>query len=427
MIIPLPNFFYILSIGFALSFISLFYKEFASLQYLLYSLLFVLSSLDFLLILKKENLILKRIHEKYLSIGVNNIIKIHVENKVKKSFDLVIRDEYPTGFIVSKETMKLKLKPLSYQTLSYYVKPLKKGEYTFLMIYVRVLGRLKLIARQYKFKKESLVRVYPNLIEVKKYFRMVSLNRIEQIGYKKREQGGETEFDFLREYQNGDDYKRINWKASAKKHYPILKVFQKEYNRNVVILLDTGRMMTTRYGYLSKLDFSIDTSLILAAASKRHKDYFGLLAFSDKIISFLPPSGKTNKVLTNILSALYNINPSFSKTDYTLAYKTIKNKIRKNSIIFIFSELYNKIVSRELILFLRLLSKKHRVNIISFEEIEEEAKVNNYSQITRWAIQQDQALEKELIIKDLKKQGINIIRVNADNIKQKVMNTYLAS
>ncbi len=426
MIVPLTNFFYILSIGFLFSGMSFFYKEFISLQYLLYTILFILSLFDFLLILKKKEIIVKRIHEKYISIGVDNSIKILIENKTLKNFNLKIRDEYPAEFSVKNETIKSNLKSLSYLTLSYYVKPFSKGEYTFLSTYIRVIGKLNLVARQYKYKNKTDVKVYPNLVEVKKCLNLVAVNRLEQSGYKKKEHGGETEFDFLREYQNGDDYKSINWKASAKKHYPITKIFQKEYNRNIISLLDTGRMMTTKYGYLSKLDFSIDASLILAAASKKQKDNYGLLAFSNKVISFLHPSAKGNKVLTNILSALYNIKPSFDKTDYNLAYKTLKTKIRKNSCIFIFSELYNKIVSFDLIRFLKLLSNNHKVNFISFEEVEK-AEGGSFSDIAQWTIQQDQIIEKELIIKDLKKRGINVIRVNAENIKQKVIKTYLGS
>ncbi len=426
MIVPLSRFFYLLSVGFILSGLGLINEKIIFLQYMFYSILFFLIFLDFLLIIRKKDINMKREHEKYLSIGVDNIIKISVENKTRKSFKLQVRDEYPVGFIVLKDTMNLNLKALSYYTVSYYVKPLKKGEYDFNIIYVRISGKLGLVARQYKYKISSKVKVYPNLIEVKKYLNLMTRSRIAQLGYKKRLSGGETEFDFLREYQTGDDYKHINWKATAKKNFPIVQVYQKEYNRNILVFLDTGRMMTTMYDYMTKLDFSVDASLILAAASKHQQDHFGLLAFSENIVSFLPPIGKGNKVLTDILAELYNIHPTFSKTDYKLAYKYSKSKIRKNSLIFIFSELYNKVVSKDLIMFLKLLNKNHKVNLISFEEIEDEVKGNDNYEITRWVVQKDQYIEKEGIIRDLKKQGINVIRVNADNIKQKVVNSYLA-
>lgn len=427
MIIPLPNLFYFLSLGFVFTGISFLNKDYLLLQTILYILLLIFCSIDFVTIPKKTRIVPKRIHDKYLSIGANNLVKIKIENTTSKEVQLVIRDEYPYDFEVTNDTLKLKQKPISSSTISYYVKPMHKGEYSFNFIYIRVYGQFKLVSRQYKYNVQTQIHVYPNLIEVKKYLHLISLSRIEQLGYKKRELGGETEFDFLREYQSGDDYKRINWKATAKKRFPISQIYEKEYNRNIIVLLDSGRMMTTKYGLLTKLDSAIDASLILATASTKQKDYFSLLAFSDKIISFLPPTSKATKVLTNILSVLYNIQPVFNKTNYQLAYELIKNRFRKNSVIFIFSELYNRIVSKNLLQVLKLLAQFHKVNFISFEEIETEIKGNTFHEISRWVIQQDQILEKEVIIRDLQKYGINVIRVNANDIKQKVVNTYLST
>ena len=97
------------------------------------------------------------------------------------------------------------------------------------------------------------------------------------------------------------------------------------------------------------------------------------------------------------------------------------------TIIFLFSELYNKIVSKELIGLLKRLALHHKVFFVSFEEIEEEAKGKNYRDVVRRVIQHDGRLEKELIISDLNKHGINTIRVNRANIRQQVVNNYFAS
>ena len=86
---------------------------------------------------------------------------------------------------------------------------------------------MNLIARQYKFYLPTNVKVYPNFVELKKYLNLAAKNRQEQIGYKRGMPGGETEFDFLRKYYPGDSYKKINWKATARKRFPIIKIEQK--------------------------------------------------------------------------------------------------------------------------------------------------------------------------------------------------------
>ncbi len=425
MILPTKKFLLILSSGFILSVTGFFFSELSILQYILYLLLFLFSIIDFLNIVKKNELKIKRIHEKYLSIGIDNQIKISIENFSNKKCFFIIRDEYPEQFEVENDTCNIKLKPLSFGTVSYYVKPLLKGKYNFNNIYIRASGLFGLIYRQYKISLKTSISVYPNIIELRKFLNLISQNRQEQIGYKMRLPGGEIEFDFLRDYQAGDNYKKINWKATAKKRHPIVEVDQKEFNRNILVILDTGRMMTTKYGYLTKLDYAIDTALILAAASIKKNDRFGMLSFSDKINFFLPPS-KSNKVLTSILSTLYETIPTFTKSNYMNAYRFIKNKITKNSILFVFSELYNNIVSKELKEMLQLLAKHHKVRLISFEEIERESLGRNYLEIVQWTLQQSQIIERETIIKDLFYKGIHTIKVNADNIKTLVVNSYLS-
>ena len=95
--------------------------------------------------------------------------------------------------------------------------------------------------------------------------------------------------------------------------------------------------------------------------------------------------------------------------------------------MFVFSELYNSVVSEELVNVLILLSKHHRVHFISFEEWEKEPGGKGHDAVTRWVLQQDQLLEKELIVRDLQKRGIHTIRVNPGDITRQVVNSYLSS
>jgi uncharacterized protein (DUF58 family) len=337
-----------------------------------------------------------------------------------------MRDGYPPDFTAGDDTMHLALPPLSAAEAVYRVKPLRKGACSFGALHVRARGRLGLVARQYRYDLASEASVYPDVMELKKYLRMTTLGRIEQIGYRRREPGGESEFDFLREYRQGDDYKRIHWKATAKKRFPVTSIYELEYNRNVVALLDCGRMMTTRYGYLTKLDYAVNASLILAAAAKYRKDLFGLTVFSDTVVSHVNPK-RDSRLFTGILPALCVAEPDFRRTDYRRTYAFLKNRVRKNSIVFLFSELYNRTVSADLIAMIGMLSRHHSVNFVSFEEKEDEPRGKGQADIARWVLQKDQLLEKEHIILDLARLGVHTVRVNSADITRKVVNSYLAS
>ncbi|PKL05878.1 MAG: hypothetical protein CVV53_07225 [Spirochaetae bacterium HGW-Spirochaetae-9] len=270
------------------------------------------------------------------------------------------------------------------------------------------------------------MRVYPDILELKKYLRMTTLNRIEQLGYRKREPGGENEFDFLREYRSGDDYKRIHWKATAKRRFPVTRIYDREYNRNVVCLLDGGRMMTTRYGLLTKLDYAVNATLVLAAAAKTRKDLFGLTVFADGIRSHVQP-GRGSRLYTGVLPALCAAQAEYIQSDYRGAYAHITERVRKNSILFVFSELYNRIVSEDLTAMLEMLSRRHTVHFVSFEEKEEEDDDDSPEGIARWTLQREQTLEKELIIRELARKGVHTLRVNHEDITRRVVNSYLSS
>jgi uncharacterized protein (DUF58 family) len=425
MIIPSKRFFIIFASGFVFTILGFYFPSLGFLQFIFYGILLIICAIDFFYVPKRRDMEISRKCSKYLSIGVDNPVKISVRNYTGRDSTVLIRDGYPMGFLVEKDTLQSKLTAHGVVTLTYYIKPVKKGEYKFEKVFVRVLGKFGLLFRQYKIPIITDVMVYPNIIEVKKYLKMSQRNRLEQIGYKKRISGGESEFDFLREYQQGDEYRKINWKASARRNFPIVRVDRQEYNRNVMVLVDEGRMMTTRYGFLSKLDYAVDATLVLAASALQNNDHFGFVSFHKEIDNFLAPSRKA-RALTSVLTALYKASPDFVKSDYFNVYRLLKNRLRKNSIIFVFSELYNEVVSRDLVRFLKMLSMRHRVFFISFEEIEREAEGKDLREMTRWALQLEQTVEKETIIRDLSKKGVHTIRVNPENIKQRVVNSYLS-
>ena len=115
------------------------------------------------------------------------------------------------------------------------------------------------------------------------------------------------------------------------------------------------------------------------------------------------------------------------RTDYRRAYAFLSTRVRKNSVIFLFSELYNKIISADLIAMLEMLSRHHSVYFVSFEEREEEPRGKGQADIARWVLQKDQLLEKEEIILGLSRRGVHTIRVTSADITRKVVNSYLAS
>jgi uncharacterized protein (DUF58 family) len=389
---------------------------------------FFLSALaaEFFLLPSLADFDIHRSSDPYLSIGNANRIGLSFDYRGSRKIMLQIRDEYPITFVVENDDLRLEMDAHSRAEVEYLVKPLKKGEYSFERVFFRIKSSLQLLQKQYSPRFTHKAVVYPDIISLKKYLNLLHNDRLAQIGIRKPVPGGENEFSFMKEYQDGDDWRRISWKAMAKRQYPVVRIFEKEYNRNVVALLDAGRMMTSRYDALTKLDHAINVSLILGASVLQKHDRFGVLSFSNEIQSFVAPEAEKN-VLTSILDALCRVEAEYEKTDYVKAYTYLSKKIRRNSIIFVFSELFDRVVSNDLMKMLVLLSRHHKVFVISFEEVEELVNARNREEIARWAVQQQGMLEKESMLRELQKRGVKAIQVNAENIQRNVINAYLSA
>src|SRR5690606_14870605 len=123
------------------------------------------------------------------------------------------------------------------------VRPLRRGDYAFGDINLRWPGPMQLVVRQGAIPAAVGVKVYPNLLDVRRYDLMMRQNRLQEIGLRHTRLPGQgTEFERLREYRPDDEYRRIDWKATARRLRPITIEYQIERSQNIVAVLDTGRM-----------------------------------------------------------------------------------------------------------------------------------------------------------------------------------------
>ena len=199
------------------------------------------------------------------------------------------------------------------------LKPLRRGDYRFGPCHLRYTGVLGMVRRQHRFPIDAPVKVYPNLMEVRKYELLARRDQLFEIGLKNARRLGEgTEFERLRDYEKDDDYRRIYWPATAKLHRPITMDYQPERSQSVIVLLDAGRLMTAPLGPLSKLDYAINTTLLLAYVAIVRGDRVGLLTFADNVTGYFEPDRGRRQFLA-LLEALYKVQPQQVESDYLKA------------------------------------------------------------------------------------------------------------
>jgi uncharacterized protein (DUF58 family) len=212
------------------------------------------------------------------------------------------------------------------------------------------------------------LKVYPNFAPVKKYARLASGHRLEQLGIHHRRRRGEgSEFHQLREFRDGDSLRQLDWKATARMRRLISRDYQDEQDQQVVCLLDCGRRMRALDGDLSHFDHTLAALLLLAEVTQREGDAFGLLTFAGPE-RWLPPR-KTRGALDRLTAAVHDLHPGLQATDYLAAAQAALTRVKKRSLVVLITNLRDE-DDETLGPALRLLRRRHRVILASLREPE---------------------------------------------------------
>lgn len=324
-------------------------------------LLLFLIMLDLKLTQDKADILVERVHDKYLRMGIDNKICIAVENMSNKPLSLVIRDMVPYDIAASPVFMQLRINPLSRETACYYVHPMKRGKFRYGDIFIQAVGILGLITKTYRFIAEEDIFVYPYIGPMDRY-RLIAKHMLKGMGSRRqRIQGIALDFRGLRDYNTDDEYRAVNWNASARAQKPIINIYDIEKSQNILLCIDTGRTMFDLYKGFSALDRSIAAAMVLAKIADDTGDKTGLLVFSSKIEAFIRPDrGKAHQ--GKVSDMLFDLQPKHYESDIKTMVSYIKNIYRKRSLICIFSALpYDNEGAHELLSDLSILKKQHGI------------------------------------------------------------------
>ena len=274
-----------------------------------------------------------------------------------------------------------------------------------------------------------MVPVYPSFIQMQKYDFLAIGNHLTQIGLKKiRRIGHTSEFEQIKNYVVGDDYRTINWKATAKQAQLMVNQFQDEKSQPIYSIIDTGRVMKMPFNGLKLLDYSINSALAFSNVALKKHDKVGLLTFSKNIEHFLPAIHKMT-YLNTILEALYSINTQFNDSDYGLLYAQLKRKVTHRSLLLLYTNFEHISALKRQLPYLQAISKKHMLVVILFENTELEtlitAKAEDIQSIYHKTIAEKFAYEKRLMVKELQKHGIQSILTAPEELTINTINKYL--
>lgn len=285
-----------------------------------------------------------------------------------RAVDLRIALAFPPGIEPIKEELAIQLPA---QSGKHYVScecsPVQRGLFSIEGCYYESISPLRLWDIRGSNPKPTEVRVYPNLESERKQVASIFLRTRSSGMQAVRQLGQGRDFEKLREYVPGDGYDTIHWKATARRGHPITKVFQVEKTQEIYVIIDASRLSARlqQPGDPSKgthLDRYIAATLVLGLAAEKQGDLFGLLTFSDGVLSFVRArNGKNHYGACR--EALYRLEPQAVSPDFEEVATFISLRLRRRALLIFLTDLDDPILMETFQRAAEVIRRKHLVMV----------------------------------------------------------------
>lgn len=384
---------------------------------------------DFFITARPSQIDIERINDSKLSLGAPNIVTLILSNRSTYTIHFNIRDEYPYQFSCDTRYIEGTIAPYTICEKNYYVYPFRRGDYQFGNANLRYRSILGTFIRQATYNIQASVKVYPNILEVRKYDLMVRKGLLHELGLRQsRLFGSGTEFERLREYNTDDEFRRINWKATARRGKPIAIEYETERSQFVISLIDTGRLMRPMIGNIAKLDYVINTALLVSYVATLKGDHVGMLTFADEVGSYIAPKRGKGQFY-RMLEALYNVESSPVEPDYAYALSYLSTKHKRRSLIIVFTDVVTLEAAKPLIANLTRLAQRHLTLCVTISDPDishvTTQDIHDSNSTYQRAVAEMLLDERQVLLDTLHVNGILTVDVPADKLTVSVINTYL--
>jgi uncharacterized protein (DUF58 family) len=236
------------------------------------------------------------------------------------------------------------------------------------------------------------------------------------------------EFEQIKDYIQGDYIKNINWKATAEKGQLMVNQFQDEKSQPVYSIIDKGRVMKMPFNKLSLLDYTINATLAISKIALKKNDNAGMFAFSNKIENRVVAERRSSQ-MNLILETLYNLKTNFVESDFSRLYIDTKRHLPQRSLLLLYTNFETLDALHRQLPYLQAIAKHHLLEVIFFENTElisyTQKKSNNTLEIFEQTIAEKFIYEKQLVVNELRKYGIQTILTKPEDLTINTINKYL--
>jgi uncharacterized protein (DUF58 family) len=393
------------------------------------ALLLMLVLTDVFLVYSRKGIHAKRTVSGRFSNGDENPITIQVKNYYSFTISAEVVDEIPYQFQLRNWKRRLKLNNGEDSVIHYTLKPLERGELQFESINVFVQSPLKMVVRKYSFYQPAVVKVYPSYMQMRRYHLLATADRLQAMGVKKiRRLGHSMEYEQIKEYVRGDDYRTLNWLASARKGSLMVNHYTDERSQQVYCLINKGRVMKMPFEGMTLLDHAINAALVITNVALSRQDKAGIICFSQQVDLFVPADKKRGQ-LNLVLEGLYKQQTNFLEPDYEQLFSLVRNRITQRSFFILFTNFESMEGLHRELPFLKRMAHYHLLMVVFFVNTELKKIIHSEADTTEdiyiKTIAEKYDHEKRLMVKELQQHGILAVLTTPADLTINSINKYL--
>jgi uncharacterized protein (DUF58 family) len=361
--------------------------------------------------------------------GDDNPVRVHLASTARVPLRLTVIDELPVQLQRRDFEVRVTVPPGTSRTVRYSVRPTERGAYAFGAVNVYAATALGLVERRIRTGRGEEVPVYPSFLQMQKYGLMAASDRLEEVGVKKVRRLGHTmEFDHIREYVRGDDYRSINWKASARRGDLMVNEYRDERAQPVYCILNMGRVMKLPFDGMTLLDHSINASLALSNIVLQKQDRAGLIAFSNEVGPVVPAEREGGQ-MGRIQESLYRLDTDFLEADYRRLAAYVRSHVHQRSLLLLFTNFTARSSMERHLASLQGLARHHPTVVVFFENTELSARVAEPPETTQdiyvQTVAEKFAFEQREIVRTLRRHGLYSLYVRPGELTAQTINRYL--
>ncbi|HLK08057.1 MAG TPA: DUF58 domain-containing protein, partial [Candidatus Angelobacter sp.] len=280
---------------------------------------FIAWAVDLARLPRPEFLAIERSWSGAVSLSNNTQVTLQIRNESGTYIVCQAIDDVPRSMIPEPPALQINVRAKDSNSATYTVRPLERGDVTLGAVYLRYQSGSHFAERWARADLKQTIRVFPDIEDAKR--QNIYLSRARQIELERRlirQRGVGREFESLREYQPGDEFRNICWTATARRGKHVTKLFQVERSQAVWVVMDAGRLLRARVGELSKLDLSVNAALSLAQIALYSGDRTGLLVYGRNIQQRVG-LGRGLSHMRTIMESLASVREEVAEADHLRA------------------------------------------------------------------------------------------------------------